>query len=523
MPGTESSGRPFFSPDGQRVGFARDRVLQTVPLAGGRPQPLPTLPGGFRGADWGADDLIVYGFNALGGALMQIPAAGGEPIILFTPDDQRRAGYPQVLPGSDVVLFTLSDRAPDTGELHLLHRDTLAHETLLRDAAAGRVLSTGHLVFVRSGALWAVPFDRAALRIAGTPVPVVEGVYVSPGGQAAYATADDGSLVYRSGTGSIGMRSLVWVDRGGQEEVLTLPAARDYVTLSLSPDGRRVAVVAGRQGGNTDVFISELARGSLARLTTGPGVDTNPLWHPDGLRLAYTSTEGGRTTVYVQAADGTGIPEPLLIDETMNDLVPYDWSPDGETLFLTGVSPETGRDIGTVSLDAPGTWEPFLNTAADEYSPVFSPNGRWLAYTSTASGGPQVYVQRYPERPDATPVSVVGGAYRPRWSEDGRELFYLRASISVASGGPPTAMVGVTVDTTDSDPPALVFGEEVELFTWRYYAESSPMPLYDVDVSPGEQRFLMITRDDNMAEPGRAEFKVVQNWTQELLERVPIP
>ena len=232
MPGTEGGVEPFFSPDGQWVGFVASRRLQKVALAGGPPQTLAEEPLFFRGADWETDDLIVYGVNAPGGALMQIPAAGGAPTPLFTPEGQRRPQYPQVLPGSDAVLFTL--RGPDAGELHLLRRDTGEHRIIVPNADAGRVLSTGHLVFVRSRALWAVPFDRAALEIAGTPAPVVEGVRH-------YATADDGSLVYLPGTAGTDTRSLVWVDRGGQEELLTLPA-RDYDTLSLSPDGTRAAV-----------------------------------------------------------------------------------------------------------------------------------------------------------------------------------------------------------------------------------------------------------------------------------------
>ena len=373
-----------------------------------------------RGADWGADDLIVYGVNAPGGGLMQIPAAGGEPTPLFTPEDQRRSWYPQVLPEHDVVLFTLADAgAPDVGELHLLQRDTGAHRTLLPNAVAGRVLGTGHLVFVRSGALWAVPFDRAALDIAGTPAPVVEEVRVEVGGTVQYATADDGSLVYISGTAETRARMLVWVDRGGEEEVLTLPA-RDYQAVSLSPDGRRAAVIAGRAAGNTDVWVSELARGTLTRLTTQPGVETHPLWSPDGQRVVFVSTEDDRTTVYQQAADGSGTPERLLTDEVMDDFVPHDWSPDGDTLFLTAFSTETGLDIGMVSSDGSGTWEPLVETPANERSPVISPDGRWLAYDSDVSGRFEVYVQRLPEIRGRQQVSV-RGAYRPRWSEDGRE------------------------------------------------------------------------------------------------------
>ncbi len=511
MPGIRSNGEPFFSPDGQWLGFLMDRVLQKVALAGGRPEPLTTLVSGMRGAHWGADDLIVYGLGEPGGALMQIPADGGkEPTTLFTPDDQRRAGEPQVLPGSDAVLFTLSGNAADTGELHLLDRETRADRLLLRNAAAGRVLPTGHLVFERGGAVWAVPFDHASLDIVGTPGLVVEGVHVDPLGQVPYATADDGSLVYIPGIAPTGLRLPVWVDREGQEEVLALPP-RDYETLSLSPGGTRAAIVAGRNRGNTDIFIADLARGSLSQLTTQPGDDTTPLWSPDGQRVAYTSVEDGRVTVYVQAVDGTGSPERLLTDETMTDVVPYDWSSDGGTLFLTAEFPGTGRDVGRVSTDGSGTWEPLVETDDDDQSPALSPDGRWLAYASFESGRSEVFVARYPEMLGQQLVSD-GGGYRPHWSEDGRELFYLRAT-----GEPARAVVRVTVETIDGDPPVLDVGDEEELFDWRYHAQNSPMRYYDLH--PDGQRFLMITTD--RVEP--RQINVVLNWFEEFERLVPVP
>ena len=157
MPGTENSRQPFFSPDGQWVGFVANRALLKVALSGGSPQTLTGLPTGFRGADWGADDMIVYGLSGAGGPLMQIPAGGGEPTPIFTPDDQRQSRLPQILPGGDAVLFTLGDPDPDANELRLVMLDTGDHRTLVANASQGRVLDTGHLVFVRSGALWAVP------------------------------------------------------------------------------------------------------------------------------------------------------------------------------------------------------------------------------------------------------------------------------------------------------------------------------------------------------------------------------
>ena len=260
IPGTENAVTPFFSPDGQWLGFdvQTDRGLRKVPLVGGPTQMLTPLPNGFRGADWGADDTIVFAVNTPGGSLMRVPAAGGEATVLFTPDDERRSWYPQLLADGDAVLFTLTEGLPDTGDLHLLLTETGEHRTLVPNAAAGRVLDTGHLIFVRSGALWAVPFDRDRLDIAGNPAPVTEGIRVEGGGAVQYVVADNGSLVYIPGAaGGAAARNLVWVERTGRQEPLATPM-RDYRTLSLSQDGRRAAVSIMGESGNIDVWVSEL-------------------------------------------------------------------------------------------------------------------------------------------------------------------------------------------------------------------------------------------------------------------------
>ena len=201
---------------------------------------------------------------------MQLSADGGEATLLFAPETGQRARWPHLLSGGD-VLFTLGDAGPDTGDLHVLIRDTGEHQLLVSTAAAGRVLDTGHLVFVRSGALWAVPFDLDRLDIVGSPVPVVEGVRVEAGGSIQYAIADNGVLVYIPGGFDTGQVQVAWVDRGGGEQRLPLPA-RNYWSLSLSPDGTRAAFGI-RDQDNEDVWVGDLERGSLTRITSHAGVD----------------------------------------------------------------------------------------------------------------------------------------------------------------------------------------------------------------------------------------------------------
>ena len=514
MLGTEGGRDPFFSPDGRWVGFFAGGVLKKVALAGGPAQELTTevVDPGIRGADWGADDMIVVG-RAPG--LARVPAAGGELTVIADVEAGRQLWYPQVLPETGAILFTAD--LGGTGELRVLVPETGERRSVLPNAVAGRVVPTGHLVFVRSGALWAVPFDRDLLDIVGTPVPVVEGVRVEGGGAVQYAVADDGSLVYvPDATGGTPRNNLVWVDRSGEQEPLATPI-RAYQTLSLSPDGLRAAVGigGGGGGGNPDVWVSELARGTLTRLTTDEAVDRSPLWSPDGRRVTFTSDRNGQQEVWWRAADSSDEAERLLTtDEAGNDLAAYDWSPDGGVLFAQVEFLETESDVGMVSLDGPGTWEPLIQTAAEEGSPVISPDGRWLAYTSDETGIPEVYVQRFPELEGRQPVSV-GGGFGPDWSADGRELFFLRAP----TGGAPDAVMRVTFDLEAGD-----VGTPERLFDYANYY-SSPGGRRHHDVSPDGQRFLMIVRGGSSSDTaaGRARINVVLNWTQELLERVPVP
>ena len=517
MMDTEGGRDPFFSPDGQWVGFFAGGALKKVALAGGPAQELTELPGnGHRGASWGADDMIVLG-RAPG--LAQVPAAGGELTVIAEREGDGQLWYPQVLPGTGAILFTVSDPNPDAGELQVLVPETGERRSVLANAVAGRVLETGHLVFVRSGALWAVPFDRDRLHIVGTPTPVVEGVVVAGGGAVQYAVADNGSLAYMPGSPSAGgTRRLMWVDRNGGEETIAAPAS-NYFTLSLSPDGTRAAIHIQDSTGTGDVWVSELSRGTLARLTTGEAFDGSPLWSPDGSRVAFESHRNGQPEVFWRAADSSGPAELLLtVDESVRAIVPSDWSPDATILFAHADFPETGSDVGMVSIDGPGTWEPLIRTAADEWSPAISPDGRWLAYTSDETGRDEVYVQRFPELEGRTQISV-GGGEKPTWSADGLELFYLRAR-----PGPPDAGMRVTLGIDEGDPPSLIVGTPEHLFDWRYFGVGGFGSLRRYhDVSPDGQRFLVIAPETGDGERGRAEINVVLNWFEELKERVPVP
>ncbi len=444
--GGEGGIGPFVSHDGEWVGFTplgSFTTLQKVSIFGGPPVTVTESPNPIVGASWGADDQIVFGTQGAG--LFRVSGGGGEPEALTTLDAENAETshiWPSIIPSREAVLFVIGTGAPlNSGQLAVLD---LASTEVMRLGLAGvspHYVSTGHLMYAAAdGSVRAVQFDAASLEVTGNPVPLLEGVRVKTTGAANFSISDNGRLVYALGAGGGGsQRPVVWVDRDGREELTAAPL-RAYSTLSLSPDGTRAA--SGHpSGGNVDIWVSDLARGTLTRVTTDEGFDGNPLWSPDGSRVVFRSDRNGQPELLWKSADSSGTAESLLtMDESVSDIYPYDWSPDGSTLFLHAAFAETGRDVGMVSVEGPGTWEPLIQTAAAEWSPVISPDGRWLAYSSDETGQNEVYVQRFPELEGRTAISV-GGGYRPTWAPDGREILYLRAP-----AGPPDAAMRVTID-----------------------------------------------------------------------------
>ena len=399
--GGEGGVAPFVSPDGEWVGFipvSSFRTLQKVSILGGPSVMVTESPTPIFGASWGADDQIVFGTGGAG--LFRVSGGGRDPEELTTIDGGRGEtshAWPSIIPSREAVLFMISSGgSPATGQLAVLDLATTEVRRLGLAGGSPRYVSTGHLVYAaEDGSIRAVPFDAASLNVTGNPVPLVEGVRVKPTGAAEFSISDNGRLVYMLGaSGGGAQQALVWVDREGQEERTAAPL-QPYVTLSLSPDGTRAASVL-QDGGNLDVWVSELARGTLTRLTTDEGFDGNPLWSPDGRRVAFASNRNGQPEVFWKSADGSGTAELLVtMDESVSSIYPYDWSPDGTTLFLHWTLPETGRDVGMVSMEGPGTWEPLIHTVAEEWAPTLSPDERWLAYTSDETGRNEVYVQRF--------------------------------------------------------------------------------------------------------------------------------
>ena len=518
--GADDAYSPFFSHDGEWIGFATGGgELKKVRLAAGTPEVITTIEGAMHGATWGPDDTIVFADRGSERGLSRVSVFGGpKEKLVGRSGSGPGLSWPSFLPDGKALLFTA---VRDEG-VSVLSLETGAVHRLLEAAGNARYVATGHLVHAEGGSLFATPFDADQRRLTGETVAVLDGLAmnlprerfiahydVSPNGMLAYLPGEDDGLG--------GTRSLVWVDHDGEEEPTAAQAAA-YNSLSLSPDGRSAAVAVVDGGGNPDIWVSDLARGTLTRLTTDEATDAYPLWHPDGRRVAFVSDRSGQLEVFWQAADGTGIPERLLaFDEAVSQVTLHDWSADGATLFLGAMLPETGPDVGMVSIEGTGTWEPLIQTAAGESAPAISPNGRWLAYSSNVTGVWEVYVERFPDLEGRQLISI-GGGDNPAWSDDGRALLYLRRPL-----GPTDAVMRVPLDFIEGDPPSVSAGTPERLFDFGRFSSGRGFGR-SYDISPDGQQFLMITRGDSAdAELERSEINVVLNWFEELKARVPIP
>jgi eukaryotic-like serine/threonine-protein kinase len=499
IPGTDGVVSPFFSPDGQWLGFYAGGKLKKVSVKGGAA--LTLSDAGFpRGGSWGGQGLIAFAASSVS-ALQQVSEAGGVPQTLTRFErGEISHRWPEFLPGGKAVLFATSTASFSWTNAQVAVQSLGAGErrNLIKGAMQPRYASAGHLIYAQGGSLMAVPFDMKRLEVTGAAVPVVEGVLQSAtSGAAEYSLSTTGSLVYVPGGVQAEQRRLVWVNRNGEEHPVAAPP-RAYQFPRISPDGRRVGLAIGEQG--TQVWLYDLSRETMTRLTFEGNENLNGVWTPDGKRIAFASTKEGPRNIYWQRADGSGGLEQLTTSE--NTQVPMSWSPDGQLLSFFEVNPTTGYDIWVLRLSDRKAL-PFLRTPFNESVPRFSPDGRWLAYISNESGRYEIYVQPYPGPGGKWQISTEGGT-EPTWNPNGRELFY-------RSGD---KMMAVEIATQ----PSFSASKPRVLFEGRY--EPSPATSPNYSVSPDGQRFLMLkSAEQEAAAP--TQINVVLNWFEELKRRVP--
>jgi len=503
---------PTISPDGKWIAFfsSAGGDMKKVSIAGGPSIDLAQNQGPPRGAAWVGNDTIIFATASTATGLLSVPAGGGDTKVLTKPDPQHGESdhiFPSALPGGRAVLFTISSGTIENAQIAALDLQTGQRKVLVRGGTCAQYVNTGHLVYAAAGSLRAVRFDPVRLEVLSDPVPVVDAVSTKPTGAAEFAISTDGTLVYvpghviptgQSGGELTGARSLVWVDRRGQEEPIKAPT-RSYTYPRISPDGSRIALDIRDQ--ENDIWIWDIAREGLRRLTLNAAAEILPLWSPDGKRIFFSSTRGANIpNLYVRAADGTGTDTRLATSPTAQFATSI--SPDGTQVVVRQTGPR-GFDLDLLRFDRGAQITPLIHNGFSIPNAEISPDGRWLAYESLESNQPQIFVQPFPDiNAGRWQVSTTGGT-KPVWSRNGRELFFIGADGYLRA-------VPVQTATT------FTYGTAVQLSNSRYF--TAPVSR-TYDVAP-DGRFLMIKEPVGAPSATPTNIVVVLNWFQELQARV---
>ncbi|MCG6927776.1 MAG: hypothetical protein LJF30_21030, partial [Acidobacteria bacterium] len=503
----EAPYHPFFSPDGEWIGYVTRDEIKKVSVTGGAPITLAPVSRS-RGASWGRNGTIVFAPGPLTG-LSLIPAAGGEATPLTTLDESSKEishRWPQWLPGDRAVLFTSARGESTDLEMAIEAVDVESGErkVLHRGGQYGRYSATGHILFVQDATLFALPFDPDRLEVLGSQMPVLEGIESQPreaSGQ--FDVSESGILAYVPGSASLQSFPVAWVDRTGRTETLWEEPGI-YGAPRLSPDGKSLALCVLRDD-NWDVWTYDLDRGVATRLTFGEGYDADPVWSPDGQWIAFASDREGAPTVFRKRTDGSGeaerMHEPGLVDFS----APISWSPDGKVIIVQTGGGQTGDDLYFLEVGVEDKVEPFRATPFNEGMPAFSPDGRWIAYVSNETGRPEVYVSSYPPGRGKWQISDNVGD-QPRWSGDGRELFFR------TDDGIMAVEVDGRGDGFRADKAALLFSGP---FLGGVGGVSVPgLSFPDFDVTADGSQFVMFAGGDN--EMGFSTVHLITGWFTEL-------
>jgi eukaryotic-like serine/threonine-protein kinase len=494
LSGTEGASYPFWSPDSRFLGFFAGGKLKKIEAAGGPPQTLADASLG-RGGTWSREGVILFSPSSRD-SLYRVSAAGGEAspvtkLVVEALEFSHR--WPHFLPdGRRFLYLAQSSLGQANVEKNAIYAASLdgGERKLLFNANSNVVYAPPrHLLFQRDRTLLARPFDPKALRFTDEAFPVAENVSLFAGlASAAFTASDTGLIAYQTGSGG-GLTQLTWLDRAGKP--VGTVGSPGYVTAPrLAHDGRRVAVGIEDSQGFGDVWIHDLERNTPTRFTFDSNSDFGPVWGHDDSRIVFSSSRKNPADLYQKSSAGAGDEEPLLSSSTFK--VPLDWSPDGRVLLFQENDPRTRNvwDLGTYST-AERRATPFLRTPFNEVLGRFSPDGRWIAYTSNESGREEVYVVPFPGPGGKWQVSTSGGR-APAWTRGGRELVY---------EAPGSEIMAVDVSTA----PTFRAGIPRALFKTRL---KSP-PGRQFDVTPDGERFLAnLLIGEQASEP----ITVVQNW-----------
>ena len=443
LPGTDGASFPFWSPDGRSIGFFSNGKLRKIEAVGGPAQTLADASGDPRGGAWTPDGTIIFGPDTLS-PLTRVSASGGAASSLTkldTEGGQTSHRWPSMLPDGKLFLYFGRGGAAEKQGIYAASLDSPQEpKFIVATPVAGSYTEANgaaFLLFVREGTLMAQKFDARALELSGEPLPLVEDLLSFPGevGPTAYSafSAANGHLIYR--TGDQQTTRLTWYDRSGKVlETVSEPGG--YHEPSLSKDNTKV--LFGRSDGPApqDIYIQDLTRGSTTRLTFDPATDSTSVFSPDEASVVFYTNRAGRSTFYRKSSSGAGVEE-LVLDEGIGSY-PDDWSADGKfILYEKNAGARNKVDLWVLPMTGGVKPFPYVESEFEEAHSRFSPDGRWVAYTSTESGRSEIYVQSFPIGNGKWQVST-GGGDQAQWRSDGKELFYIapdRSLMSVGIGG----------------------------------------------------------------------------------------
>ena len=522
IPGTNlDAASPFFSPDGQWVGFFSygDSLLRKIAIGGGSPVTLCKVDVPW-GASWDGDTIYVASGTR---GILRVSADGGEPEVVVTLDPGEAAYGPQMLDDGRLLYALATGSGADrwdkaqiivqsiaSGERHIVVRGGSAAQYL--PASPDSPARGGHLVYAVGNSLLAAPFDATRLELHGSPVPIVEPVNRSANttlqsGVAQYAVSATGMLAYLPGRSSGVLKTLAFAGRDGKVQTLALPP-QPYIHPRLAPDGRQL-VVGTDDGKDANVWVYDLRSGGSLRRLTFDGRNLYPIWSRDGRFITFQSNRDGDDAIFRQPADGSGPAARLTRPEAGVGHRPESWSVDGKTLSMNVVN-STNESVWTITTDAGAKPTPFADTTAVEKHSSFSPDGRWVAYMANNEGDSDLYIQPFP--PTGAKYQIATGGRTPAWSPDGKQLFFH----AMASNRLFVVDIRAEQGLTSGPLVPLPIEDAVHPLTQRNY-----------DVTPdGKQLLIVLPAQTAPAATGRrasVQINVVLNWHEELRRLVPTP
>jgi serine/threonine protein kinase len=499
MSGTEGAEYPFWSADSRSIGYFASGKLYRIDIAGGPPLVLASVANG-RGGTWNAEGVILFG-GTTPSPIWRIAAAGGEPVPLTQIDPPRQTNHrmPYFLPDGRHFLF--HSQGSEGSGVYLGSLEGGKPKRLTSADANGIYLAPDRLVFLRQSTLMTQRMDVARGELLGDPVRVADAVGSDStffiGG---FSVSTAGQIAYRAGGAS--RRQLTWYDRTGKQLGVAAEADATLFHPELSPDERRIAVQRTVQQ-NADIWLIDLVRGGITPFTFDKAPDNFPLWSPDGSQIVFASARTGPYNLYIKPA--SAVAEEKVLLETPESQFPQDWSADGRSLLYAAIGPKTGRDLWVMDMNAsasnPQTRRAVVNTPAEERLAQFDPSGRWIAYETNASGQFEIVVQPFPDPGGKWQVSTNGGT-QPRWSADGRELYFV---------GPDGDLMAVQILTAGGKDPTFDYRAPVRLFSTGLVAGAPFIfrPQYDVS---RDGRFLA---NRPIEETTTVPITLILNWHPE--------